>query len=481
MTAKEKSRGALLAVLFFGVLMGALDIAIVAPALHPIQEEFGVDSRLVAWVFSVYLLFSLIGTPLMAKLADLRGRRLVYVADIVLFAAGSLVVVLGGIIGKFWVLLAGRAVQGLGAGGIFPVASAVIGDTVAPERRGSALGLIGAVWGLAFILGPILGGLLLPLGWPVLFLINVPVALALIGFSLKVLPGHARGDSPPLDLRALLLLGLALASFTLGINRIDISRAAQSLLSLGVWPFLAGGAAFLALLVAGERRKKTGNPLFPAHLFRNPQLTRVYLVSSIYGLAQASFSFIPLLAMAAFGASEGKSGLTAAQSSYLMMPMVLAMAVASPVVGRLLDRIGSRLIVLGGATVAALGFVAMGLGSDAMIGFIGGELLLGAGLAALAGAPLRYIVLAESPAADRTVAQGLTSLFTSMGSVIGSALIGGAAASMGGSWKAWADTFLLVSIPMSAAVAIALFLKPRKAELETSRRNLGEAAPAAEG
>jgi MFS family permease len=453
--------------------MGALDIAIVAPALHPIQAEFGITPRLTAWVFSIYLLFSLVGTPIMAKLADLHGRRLVYIADIILFAVGSLVVVLGGVTGQFWVFLTGRAVQGLGAGGIFPVASAVIGDTVAPEKRGSALGLIGAVWGLAFILGPILGGLLLPFGWPILFVINIPVAFVLIGFSLKVLPSHKKGNSPPLDLRALLLLGGALATFTLGVNQIDISHPMESLGSLEVWPFLVGGIVLLGLLILSERRKTTQNPLFPHHLFQNRQLALVYLVSAIYGIAQSSFSFIPLLAMAAFGSTGGQPGLTAAQSSYLMMPMVLAMAVASPLVGRLLDKLGSKVIVLSGVTIATAGFVAMGLCSNVMPGFIGGELLLGFGLAALAGAPLRYIVLSETPAPDRTIAQGLTSLFTSMGSVLGSALMGAAAASMGGTWRAWASTFLLVAGPTAVAIIVAGFLKSRHAEQETSLRNHG--------
>ncbi|HTH13860.1 MAG TPA: MFS transporter, partial [Spirochaetia bacterium] len=136
MTKKAQSQGGLLAVLFFGVLMGALDIAIVAPALHPIQTEFGISPRVTAWVFSIYLLFSLVGTPVMAKLADLHGRRLVYIGDLILFAIGSFVVVVGGLTGQFWVFLTGRAIQGLGAGGIFPVASAVIGDTVSPDKRG---------------------------------------------------------------------------------------------------------------------------------------------------------------------------------------------------------------------------------------------------------------------------------------------------------------------------------------------------------
>lgn len=169
----EKSRKRLLLVLFIGVLMGALDIAIVGPALPAIRDYFGVDDRASAWIFSVYVLCNLVGTPLMAKLSDIYGRRSIFVLDVLVFGLGSVIVALAP---AFSFVLVGRAIQGLGAGGIFPVASAVIGDTFPAEKRGSALGLIGAVFGIAFIIGPILGGLLLLAGWRWLFLINLPIA-----------------------------------------------------------------------------------------------------------------------------------------------------------------------------------------------------------------------------------------------------------------------------------------------------------------
>src|SRR5512137_1275402 len=176
----DNTRNRVLMVLFLGVLMGALDIAIVAPALPSIQKFFGVGDRLLTWTFSIYVLFNLIGTPLMAKLSDTYGRRSVYVLDVTLFALGSLIVALSPQ-NMFSVVLVGRALQGLGAGGIFPVASAVIGDTFPIEKRGSALGLIGAVFGLAFLIGPILGGVLLGLfGWRSLFLVNLPIAAVVI-------------------------------------------------------------------------------------------------------------------------------------------------------------------------------------------------------------------------------------------------------------------------------------------------------------
>ena len=109
-------RNRVLFLLFIGVFMGSLDIGIVGPALPAIQSFFGVDERLISWIFSIYILFFMIGTPIMAKLSDLYGRRTVYVLDVAIFALGSLIVVLSS---SFWMILLGRAIQGFGAGGIF--------------------------------------------------------------------------------------------------------------------------------------------------------------------------------------------------------------------------------------------------------------------------------------------------------------------------------------------------------------------------
>jgi MFS family permease len=178
-----------LGVLFSGVLLGALDIAIVGPALPAIREAFTVDSRALSWVFNVYILVALVAAPFVAKLSDSQGRRTVYVTCVLLFGAGSALVALAP--GFGW-LLVGRAVQACGAGGLLPVASAVVADTVPVERRGRALGLIGAVFGVAFVIGPLLGGVLLPWGWQWLFLVNLPLVLIIAVVSARTLP-----DAPP--------------------------------------------------------------------------------------------------------------------------------------------------------------------------------------------------------------------------------------------------------------------------------------------
>ncbi len=226
-TPADQGANRILAVLFVGVLMGALDIAIVGPALPAMRAEFGADERAIAWVFTIYVLFNLIGTPLMAKLSDRLGRRLVYTLDVALFAAGSLVVATARSLDQ---VLVGRAVQAFGAGGIFPVASAVIGDALPPERRGRALGLIGAVFGIAFLLGPFVAAGLLRFGWEWLFIVNLPVAVALMVASWRILPGAAgRDDTPPFDWAGMLLLSVALGTLSLGLSNIDSHQLLQSL------------------------------------------------------------------------------------------------------------------------------------------------------------------------------------------------------------------------------------------------------------
>jgi len=128
----KQKNGRIMAILFAGVLLGAMDIAIVGPAMPLIRAQFAVDDRSLSWIFTIYILFNLVGTPLMARLSDILGRKAVYTASIVAFALGSAGVAVSG---GFGFLIAARGLQGLAAGGFMPVASAVIGDVYPPEKR----------------------------------------------------------------------------------------------------------------------------------------------------------------------------------------------------------------------------------------------------------------------------------------------------------------------------------------------------------
>ena len=171
----------LMPALFIGVFMAALDTAVIAPALPALREAFAIDHREAALLMVVFILCSLCSTALLANLGDRHGRRPVFLGSVACFAAGSLLIALSP---SFWMVLVGRAVQGVGAGGITPTASAMIGDAVAAHERGRALGLIGATYGMAFVLGPPLATLLmLAFSWHWIFLINLPIAALVLAWA----------------------------------------------------------------------------------------------------------------------------------------------------------------------------------------------------------------------------------------------------------------------------------------------------------
>ncbi len=458
MPQDKTRRNQILAVLFFGVLMGALDIAILGPALPSIRAEFAVEERTLSWMFSAYVLANLISATLMAKLSDLFGRRWIYAADVGLFALGSLLVVMAP---RFeWVVL-GRAVQGFGAGGIFPVASAVIGDVYPPERRGSALGMIGAVFGLAFLIGPLLGGVILAVAsWHWLFLINVPIALVLIGFSLRLLPAERAAKRLELDVVGLILLSLTLLALALGLNRLDVHQPGLGVLRLEVGGFLGASVLFLIGLVAWERRATA--PLLPGYLFDRRQLRLAYLLSGGAGFGEATLVFVPLMAVTVLG----RYGINERNATWLLIPAILAMAVGSPLIGRLLDRIGSRQVILSGTLVMTAGFFLLGFGGGQLALFLSAGVLIGIGMSSLLGAPIRYIMLGEARAEERSLAQGLISIFTSVGQLVGSAIMGALTTSLGRTDPGYGYQMAFVIV---AALSLVLFglskqLKSRQQE-----------------
>ena len=446
---KTNTNRGLLTVLFLGVLMGALDIAIVGPALPAIQTAFKVDERATVWIFTIYVLFNLIGAPLMSKLSDRYGRRAIYVADVTLFAVGSLVVALAP---SFGLLLAGRALQGISAGGIFPVASAVIGDTFPLEKRGSALGMIGAVFGLAFIVGPILGGVLLIWGWQWLFLINLPLAALVIILGMRSLPTTRPAAPQPFDLLGMATLAVALTGLTLSINRLDTTAIGASLLSREVWPLfaltLAAGAAF----VWAEGRAI--DPIMRLGQFGNRQLLLANFLSMGAGLGEAAMVFLPALAIAAFGVSQSRA-------SFLLLPVVLAVAVGSPLGGRLLDSYGPRPVVLAGTILLAAGMFLLGFLGTNFVAFIAAGVCIGLGLASLLGAPIRYIVLSEAPPAERAASQGVVTIATGVGQLVSGAMIGAVAASQGGGVGGYSISYLFVGGAALLLVLLSFGLKSR--------------------
>jgi EmrB/QacA subfamily drug resistance transporter len=445
----------ILAVLFVGVLMGALDISIVGPAFPAIKADFGVDTRNLVWIFNIYLLSFLVGAPFMAKLSDRVGRRPIYILNISLFAIGSLITALSG---NFYLLLIGRLIQGFGAGGIFPVASGFIGDTFPPEKLGAAFGTIGSVFGIAFILGPILAGVLLNFSWRWLFLINIPIAIILIVLTLIFLPKTGTKATSPFDYLGMAVLGTSLTLIAYGLNSIDVNNFMGSIMALKIPLIILAGLLLIVVLYFVEKRAE--DPIIYVDLFKSRQFSLAMFLSLAIGLAQAGLVFIPSFAIIAFSL-----GVSAA--SFTLIPLVIATALGAPLFGFILDRRGSKLVILISSTILAVGLLSLTLfGSSNLIYFLITGVLIGLGFSGVLGAPLRYIVLNESPPSDRAASQGLLSVQTTFGQVIGGAILGALIASSGGLIGGYLMSYLFLAFLAVVMFIVALGLKNRAQELE---------------
>ena len=447
----------ILFLLFVGVFMGSLDIGIVGPALPSIQTYFIVNERVLSWVFTIYILFFMIGTPLMAKLSDIYGRKSIYILDIFLFAVGSLITITSF---SFEMLLLGRAVQGIGAGGIFPVANAFIGDIFPPEKRGSALGILSSVWGLSSVLGPVLGGLLLNYSWQLLFIVNLPIAAGVLIGSIYILPKSVRNRKILFDWYGLIVLGTLVVSLAYGLNQIDTNHFLNSISSLAVWPFLV--LSILLVPVLWKVEKIASDPLIQVDLFKNREVKLISSISIGTGLIQASTVFVPAFVIVALSFST-------ANASLMLMPIVATMAVGAPIIGKLLDRFGSRNIMITGAITMMVGLFMMGMFSRSFYLFILAGILVGIGMSTAIGSPPRYIMLIESPPKERASGQALINILTSVGQLMGGALIGAVIGSYAGKIGGYELAYLCIGFVAIVMTILAIGLKNKQEQIKTMK------------
>ena len=427
--------------------MAALDTAIVGPAIPVLRETFGVDNRAVGLVMSAFVLCSLCSTALMANLSDRYGRRPVYLLSVSTFALGSLLIALSP---SFWMVIASRAIQGLGAGGITPTASAVVGDMFAPEKRGKMLGLIGATYGMAFVLGPPLASALMVISsWHWIFLINLPIAAVILYMGAKVLPHkRATGTQPRLDLPGIAVTFALLSALVLGITRM-----LDPLLGMVVWPWLLlAVAVLLLLLVVVEQR--TAAPLIPMYLFRNRQLSTTYLLAVGSGFGMGSVIFLTSIATHAYG-------VTAKNAGFVLLPLVVCSMLGSGGGGRMLNRLGPRNMMLMGFALLALGYGLSAVTGFGLWLFLLASVPAGLGIGIVVGGALRSIAIDEAPLAVRAAAQGLINICTAVGTLVAAASIGAMADLGGGGTPGFSKAYGMVTVLMLAMLLLALGLRKK--------------------
>jgi EmrB/QacA subfamily drug resistance transporter len=419
MTSKTE-RSWIIAILFTGVLTGALDISIVGPAISAIKESIVIDERYSVWIFSIYVLFNLMSISLFARLSDIFGRKKIYLVSIVIFMIGSVIVSFAD---SFDLLLIGRAVQGFGSGGFLPVASAVVGDIFPKEKRGRILGLIGMVFGIAFIIGPFIAGLILMFfKWNVLFLINIPIAVLVIIASIKYLPNTKSDQKVKIDWWGIIGLGASLGLFVFALNSIDSTDFFNDLLSMRILPLFAASVILILVVLFIENR--TAAPIIKTKLFLIKQIRLAGTIAFITGAMQSVFVFLP-------DYSVNRFEVDASTASFMLTPLVISIAVGSPLFGRLIDDFGSKIILILGLLLCTVGFYMLHLSGTSKIIFYLSSIIIGLGLSIPSGSSLRYIMLNEVGFEDRAITQGLLTIFIILGQLTGAALIGVIVASAG--------------------------------------------------
>ncbi|MDQ2663656.1 MAG: MFS transporter [Candidatus Eremiobacteraeota bacterium] len=431
----------LLLTLGLGVFAGALDLGVLSPALPAIGREFAVVTGDLAWIFTLYLLVTVVSIAVMSTLADRYGRRPIYIACVALFAAGSALAVLAP---NYGVFLVARAIQALGAGGIFPVATAAIADAIPASRRGAALGLVAATWGLAAIAGPAFGGIVTHfVSWRWIFILNFPLAGIVIWLAAQHLPAIAPHRRGPLDVAGLALLSGGLLGLMYGIN--------GSHLVPGIT-----GAALLATFVYYERR--IAFPIVPPALFANPQLAKTYALELVIGILEGALFFVPAVLVGAQHLSYAAAGLIASIGAVVFVAVI-------PLAGRALDRIGSRDVLLVGTLCTEVGLALFALGFDALWTAILAIVVAGFGFGALLGAPTRYIVSNETGAHERATAVGLLSQFLIMGQILGASVAGGILGASFSETAGYRTAYLTFAGFALIAIVIAATLRAREVEI----------------
>lgn len=414
-----------------GIGMGALDMGIVNPARTVIQNGLGVGDKVGVWVFTIYTLAYAAAIPVIGKIADIIGRKPVYVLAIGLFGLGSLGCGLAQDFSSLGLLLASRAIQAIGGGGMVPVATAAVGTIVPPPKRGMALGLVGMVYGVASVFGGSAGSLILDIAgqenWQWIFYINVPIAVIVVALGIWALPQENENSARKLDLPGVFILVVMITALLWAFQNLDFTKIGESLGDPNVW---VGLLIFLIMLPAfWVAEVRADDPLIDFKYFATINVGTTLLFAAVSGILMMTVMFIPQFAENCMRLPSGRGG-------YPTIIIGLASAIGSPLSGRLTDRFGPRLVLGIGVLISAIAGFMLIYWASPYPGYLSNSLsifVMGLGLGFLMGAPLTYLILHLIPETDANSGQATLSLIRSLGTTLAPAiLVGLLATAMGG-------------------------------------------------
>ena len=411
MTSAPKIRRELvIAAMLISTFMAAVEVTVISTAMPTIITKLGGFS-LFSWAFGAYLLTQAAVTPLYGRLADSYGRKRVYLLSAGLFLAGSL---LCGMAWSMMSLIVFRAVQGIGGGGLVPLASTIIGDVTEPAERPRMMGYVAGIWGISAIVGPLLGAFFVnSLGWPFVFWVNLPIGIAAMAMVVRYLHEPPRtGRHQPIDVPGAALLAVGVGLIMLVLVQIEALTTAQ------IAGFLAVGAA--ALLAFTWRERRVPDPLLPVYLLRRPMILVANISAAVCGaLFLGLVPFLPAWV-------EGVVGGNALLAGVVLGVLCIGWTSTTMTLGRHLARLSFR-------PVAIIGSIALVAGSVGLLTVAAGQsivrlciccVFIGVGLSV--NSLISTVAVQSSVArAERGRAMGLYYFSRLIGQALGSAAFGG--------------------------------------------------------
>ncbi len=338
-TARVTNRPLTVAALLTGLAMAALEMTVVSTAMPTVIGDLG-GIQHYSWVFTAYLLASTVTVPLYGKLADLYGRKPIMLLGIALFLAGSAA---SGLSHSMTQLIVFRTIQGIGAGSMQPIALTIVGDIFELKERAKMQGVFGAVWGVAGLIGPMLGGLIVHyFSWRWVFYINLPFGIASAALLVTGLHERVERKAHSIDVLGAVLLASVIVSLLAAFHGREYAMVCAPL-----------AAVCFALFVRLERRVR--EPILPLELFQRRVIAVSSAAGGLIGAAMLStVTFVPLFV-------QGVLGGTPVEAGSAITPMVVGWPIASAISGRLIPKIGFRIPIRGGLAISALSACALAM------------------------------------------------------------------------------------------------------------------------
>ncbi len=429
---KKSGYGAILVIYCLGLLIGGLFVGMVAPVRTVIQESFAIDDSTGIWMINIYTLFYAALIPIIGKLADKHGRNKIFSICILIFMAGALLCALSVRMGGFPMLLIGRIIQAIGAGGMIPVANAEIGTSFPPEKRGFALGIAAAVSGISNVLGSGVGSALISVvgadRWYLLFYIAAPICLVLFLLTKLFLKSNNTAESGKMDIWGSLLFILQIIFLLLAVKGIDFFNIGQSIIKPTVWIPLILCIVFTIIFILVEKRAK--DPVFHMEFLHSRPIVITMIVSFFIGCIIVAMMLVPEYAEYIMNAPTGSGG-------FYMLAIGITSMVGPPLGGKMVDKLGPKIVLLFGLAlmIGAYAFLTFYVSTNPnALALVIGLALVGLGLGFAMGTPTNYMILENTKSTYSTSAIATVALIRQIGTTIAPAIFVGFISADNGVW-----------------------------------------------